>query len=243
MANEAGTNYPVDGVWYPRAGTLGGCTAHNAMITITPQDRDWDAIATFTNDSSWRADNMHQYFERLENCTYRPRPGSLRYMLDTMLWRLSALVKGRKGGDNSAHGHGFDGWLTTSAADPRVILTDKALTLLLINSVKEVLARRPRRSGAHVLHPARSERPAEFDRQPRRPGDYTAGRCERKAQRAARVPAADTEGVWVAAHDPDARARGADSVRRPAGDRRRILRGPASVRGGSRGSQAGRTQR
>src|SRR6185437_9383741 len=24
------------GIWYPRAGTLGGCTAHNAMITVYP---------------------------------------------------------------------------------------------------------------------------------------------------------------------------------------------------------------
>src|SRR5688500_530218 len=26
------------GVFYPRAGTLGGCTAHNAMITMVPHD-------------------------------------------------------------------------------------------------------------------------------------------------------------------------------------------------------------
>jgi choline dehydrogenase len=139
VAAEKDTNYRVDGVWYPRAGTLGGCTAHNAMITITPQDRDWDAIAAFTKDDSWRADNMHQYYERLENCTYRPRPGSVRYMLDALKWRLIALLKGRKDGADTTHGHGFDGWLTTSAADPRVILTDKALTLLLLNSVKESL--------------------------------------------------------------------------------------------------------
>src|SRR6185369_8246087 len=53
----------VDGqprVWYPRAGTLGGCTAHNAMITVTPQNSDWDYIAELTGDSSWRADNMNQ---------------------------------------------------------------------------------------------------------------------------------------------------------------------------------------
>ena len=30
---------------YPRAGTLGGCTAHNAMITIYGSGSDWDAIA------------------------------------------------------------------------------------------------------------------------------------------------------------------------------------------------------
>src|SRR4051794_40632022 len=28
------------GVLYPRAGTLGGCTAHNAMITLQPHDSD-----------------------------------------------------------------------------------------------------------------------------------------------------------------------------------------------------------
>src|SRR5690348_18233643 len=27
-----------DGVLYPRAGTLGGCTAHNAMITVYPHN-------------------------------------------------------------------------------------------------------------------------------------------------------------------------------------------------------------
>ena len=33
------------GVLYPRAGTLGGCTAHNAMITVYPHNSDWDGIA------------------------------------------------------------------------------------------------------------------------------------------------------------------------------------------------------
>src|ERR1700759_449972 len=30
----------VDGVLYPRAGTLGGCTSHNAMIMIYPHEAD-----------------------------------------------------------------------------------------------------------------------------------------------------------------------------------------------------------
>jgi choline dehydrogenase len=29
-----------DGVWYPRAGTLGGCTLHSRMIAITPSETD-----------------------------------------------------------------------------------------------------------------------------------------------------------------------------------------------------------
>ena len=43
-------------ILYPRAGTLGGCTAHNAMILIAPHDSDWDDIAALTGDRSWRAD-------------------------------------------------------------------------------------------------------------------------------------------------------------------------------------------
>ncbi len=34
------------GVLYPRAGTLGGCTAHNAMIFVYPHNADWDDIAS-----------------------------------------------------------------------------------------------------------------------------------------------------------------------------------------------------
>src|SRR5215471_18771590 len=61
-----------DGVLYPRAGTLGGCTAHNAMILLYPHNADWDNIAALTGDPSWQADNMRKYFERLENCQHRP---------------------------------------------------------------------------------------------------------------------------------------------------------------------------
>ena len=49
------------GVLYPRASTLGGCTAHNAMILIVPDDSDWNAIADLTGDSSWRAEAMRRY--------------------------------------------------------------------------------------------------------------------------------------------------------------------------------------
>lgn len=42
------------GVYYPRAGTLGGCSTHNAMCAILPSDSDWDYIADLTDDESWR---------------------------------------------------------------------------------------------------------------------------------------------------------------------------------------------
>ena len=54
-----------NGVWYPRAGTLGGCTAHNAMILAYPSHADWDQIADLTGDPSWRSPAMWKYFERV----------------------------------------------------------------------------------------------------------------------------------------------------------------------------------
>ena len=41
------------GIYYPRAGTLGGCSTHNAMAAAMPADGDWDKIATLTNDKTW----------------------------------------------------------------------------------------------------------------------------------------------------------------------------------------------
>src|SRR2546423_9695283 len=61
-----------EGILYPRAGTLGGCTAHNAMIFVTPDDSDWDRIAELTGDGSWRAGNMRRYLHRGGNCGHRP---------------------------------------------------------------------------------------------------------------------------------------------------------------------------
>lgn len=80
-------------VLYPRAGTLGGCTAHNAMIFVYPHNEDWEAIADLTGDASWRPANMRRYFQRLERCSYRP--------VQCFLSRL---------GINPSR-HGFGGWL------------------------------------------------------------------------------------------------------------------------------------
>jgi choline dehydrogenase-like flavoprotein len=55
----------VDGFYYPRAGTLGGCSAHNAMIFVAPHDADWDGIAGLTGDPTWSAAQMRRYFERV----------------------------------------------------------------------------------------------------------------------------------------------------------------------------------
>src|SRR5271169_4563446 len=107
----------VDGVLYPRAGTLGGCTAHNAQILVYPHDQDWDDLAKLTGDPSWGADNMRTYFERLENCHHR-----LPYRWLNML------------GFNPTR-HGWKGWLQTEKAIPAdAVLGDKTLIRVILDS-------------------------------------------------------------------------------------------------------------
>ena len=62
------------GILYPRASAIGGCTTHNAMITLSGPADDWNAIASLVDDQSWNSERMREYFERLENCHYI-RPG------------------------------------------------------------------------------------------------------------------------------------------------------------------------
>ncbi|GJL64534.1 MAG: oxygen-dependent choline dehydrogenase [Nitrospirales bacterium] len=109
-----------DGVLYPRAGALGGCTAHHAMITIYPHKSDWDELAELTGDSSWSDDNMRQYFERLERCQYVKAPGLL---------------------ESNPTRHGFSGWLTTNIADPKLVVGDKPLKKLIKATLRESIFR------------------------------------------------------------------------------------------------------
>ena len=102
------------GVLYPRAGTLGGCTAHNAMIMVYPHNADWNHIADITGDRSWRAQNMRRYFQRLENCRHR-----WPYRL---LYRLTGLNPTR---------HGFGGWLSVEKAIPKRALYDDELVTIV----------------------------------------------------------------------------------------------------------------
>lgn len=54
VGTEPPSGATVLGVYYPRAGTLGGCSTHNAMASYLPPDRDWQYIADITGDKSWR---------------------------------------------------------------------------------------------------------------------------------------------------------------------------------------------
>ncbi|HTW27639.1 MAG TPA: GMC family oxidoreductase [Acetobacteraceae bacterium] len=112
----------VDGVLYPRAATLGGCTAHNALILLCPHECDWDGIAELTGDATWRAEAMHRYFSRIEDCRHRP------------LWRWLR----RFGCDPT--GHGWDGWLATELALPQAAFDDRRLVSTMADSALAILA-------------------------------------------------------------------------------------------------------
>lgn len=109
------------GIFYPRAGTLGGCTAHNAMIFVAPHDSDWNAIADLTGDTTWRASSMRRYLRRLENCRCQP------------FWRLLSLL-----GLNIT-GRGWRGWLDIESARPREALWDDELVHLLLSTARSVI--------------------------------------------------------------------------------------------------------
>ncbi len=105
-----------DGVFYPRTGTLGGCTAHNAMITVYGHNSDWNHIAELTGDTSWSADNMRTYFERLERCGYVKKPAS---------------------GHANPTRHGYDGWLSTTGPDLKLAFGDEELLDTVLGAIRE----------------------------------------------------------------------------------------------------------
>lgn len=90
------------GILYPRAGTLGGCTAHNAMITIYPLAKDWEQLATDVGDASYDPEIMRRYFSLCENAQYTDNPERKK------------------------------GWLPTSLANPTLVLGDGTITALIL---------------------------------------------------------------------------------------------------------------
>jgi len=98
-----------DGVLYPRASALGGCTAHNAMIYMATHDSDWDGIAELAGDPSWSARAMRKWARLLEDCRHRP------------IWRFLRYLGIER------TGHGWDGWLRIERFEPQEAIRDRWL--------------------------------------------------------------------------------------------------------------------
>lgn len=153
-----------NGVFYPRAGTLGGCTAHSAMIIVYPHNSDWDHIAEITGDESWRPHHMRRYFERLEAYRYidprvlaeadqardddaqfweevfNPSPQGLLEAVADRTRSLGNRIKTRleKLIDSDSR-HGSQGWLPTNRASLSLALRDRQLLDIVKSAAKATL--------------------------------------------------------------------------------------------------------
>lgn len=95
------------GTLYPRAGTLGGCSRHNALIAIRAFDSDWAAVADATGDASWNGSTFERLFESIEHCDYLP---------------------------NSVVGHGFAGWLWTELTSLATAVSDLKVVSIIVSA-------------------------------------------------------------------------------------------------------------
>jgi choline dehydrogenase len=91
----------IKGVLYPRTATLGGCTAHNALVSVYPDQDDFQNIATLTGDNSWKPNKMRNFFKKMERVEY---------------------LEGQLG-----PGHGHTGWLGIDVAPATLALKDLQL--------------------------------------------------------------------------------------------------------------------
>src|SRR5258708_14700603 len=125
------------GVLYPRSATLGGCTAHNALITVYPHNHDWDEIADVSGDRTWESAAMRGDFQRLERCSYEGCPWALaRIKLLANVLRHVPWVADRVANLGK---HGFDGWLSTSMASPTLALHDRQVIDVVLAAAQHAL--------------------------------------------------------------------------------------------------------
>ncbi|KAK8058416.1 choline dehydrogenase [Apiospora phragmitis] len=95
------------GTLYPRAGTLGGCAQHNALIAIRAFDSDWDVVARKTGDASWNGQTFQDLYQKIENCDYLP---------------------------NSILGHGFTGWFHTALTSLLTAVQDLKVVSIIVSA-------------------------------------------------------------------------------------------------------------
>ncbi|KAH8162847.1 hypothetical protein CIB48_g5408 [Xylaria polymorpha] len=109
----SGVNPPegstVLGNFYPRYGGLGGCSEHNALVSLLPSKNDFNYIRDLVNDSSWDTDNMRQYFQKIEHLEYD--------------------VPSKKG-------HGTDGYIDITVDPIGIATQDIKLTAALMGAAK-----------------------------------------------------------------------------------------------------------
>ncbi|TGJ83594.1 hypothetical protein E0Z10_g5182 [Xylaria hypoxylon] len=97
------------GTFYPRYGGLGGCSEHNALVSLLPSKNDFNYIRDLLNDPSWDTDNMRKYFQKFEHLEYK--------------------VASKKG-------HGTNGYIDISVDPIGVATQDIKLTAALLGAAR-----------------------------------------------------------------------------------------------------------
>lgn len=149
------------GIFYPRSAGLGGCTIHNALITITGPDSDWNELADFLGDQTWCGQQMRGYFQQLERNQYADVPDKipqgwwkrrwhdLRWFIDLPI-EFPSVGFSLRAPDYSGGQHGFRGWLHTSVTDIRIGLKDKQLVWMLTRALKQAKWQGLNRAGTWI---------------------------------------------------------------------------------------------
>src|SRR6267143_1867326 len=162
---------PKQGVFYPRSSGIGGCTAHHAMITIAPNDKEWNYIAEVTGDNSWRPGPMRGYFAKFERCQYLAVYDQffkkLLGLIYSLYRRIVLLFDPRAILDEG--GHGFKGWAPTNLIDPFLVSTiaetDRPFFRVIVQAALAVLHGNNRLIGfvKHALLRARVVQAIDFN--------------------------------------------------------------------------------
>lgn len=107
------------GILYPRASALGGCTIHNALITMIGDPQDWERIGNITGDSSWNKKEMYNLFrDRVRNKKYG-----------------SGIFSGNRY-ESSRYQRGSEGsWLNNERPNPNLIFSDENLREVTFKSI------------------------------------------------------------------------------------------------------------
>ncbi len=108
-----------NGILYPRASALGGCTIHNAMITMNADPQDWDYIKKITGDKSWNHKSMQDLFSyRIRNKRYG-----------------SGIFSGNRY-ESSRYYRGSEGsWLNNERPNPALVFSDPNLRSATLGSI------------------------------------------------------------------------------------------------------------
>ncbi|RDL40480.1 GMC oxidoreductase [Venustampulla echinocandica] len=119
------------GVYYPRAGTLGGCSTHNAMCATLPSNSEWQHIADITGDDSWSAKNMRKHFINLENDHLVPK---------------------------GTPGHGFNGFLDISVNTDE-FLQNQTEAIEVLKATAKIMGQDPNKVFQHLQRDMNSDDP------------------------------------------------------------------------------------